>query len=51
MLSTKKTKRANVSSFTYQLEGNKVQVNFIKKNSQNKKNKKEFVPKGLISFF
>jgi hypothetical protein len=50
MLSTKKTKRAKVSSFIYQLDGNKVQVNFNKRPSKNKKNKKEFVPKGLISF-
>ncbi len=51
MLSTKKTKRANILALKYKIEGNKIQVDFNKKLSSNKKTKKEFVPKGLISFF
>jgi hypothetical protein len=50
MLSTKKTKRTNILTLKYKIEGNKIQVNFNKKLSSNKKTKKEFVPKGLISF-
>jgi hypothetical protein len=51
MLSIKKTKRTNILALKYKVEGNKIQINFNNKSPKNKKNKKEFVPKGLISFF